>query len=1006
MQLTTTPSDLLFTVDTEYHGPHTLTVQTAARLDEQTVAVQLYRAATVPDLPQNFIIADYLLPGQYGRFFRNVQLRPVKPLATDLSPARLALDLLGRPDADVRSLDAGERYRQRLAHVPGRVGAPANLSWDDRHRRWKVPALNFTLVAHFLRADLGRVFGRDFWDSLKTPTHLGAPRIALQERRLLRLVGRGGGAGDCCPVEYLLEGGNLHQVRLRLRDTNLPFGPRGLGALSRAFLGLTKSDRISEAEKGDMATTFLARTADAYGYAVVDAVNTLLLYEEMGRRDRDLYCRFDVPEDLVPPLRATLGSRVSTFVEVTARALVAGGSERLRTRSSLRDLLRKGGAGLFDDEPEASKFGPQTAGVHGGLLLSRSPTRLWHEAPGMLADVHMSGCYNRVTSGISVYCGRPVILEPGIGALCLAHADDDGWLIRASGPITEGLNALVPSTQEAVTGENYRVRKRREARRRQREQAFPREAEHDREPRQGTQPARLYCKQVESGVVTAATWLVIQALPQALRRQYERLTADSVAFYPRALVAQDGADYDGLVEQYHRDGPPWETTLDEQDMVLVERRRVDAEFVTLRYPLHECARRIGEFRRQAQAAERGGALDLAWKAQANTLYGVLACRHHAVGNFVAANVITATARALAFMMSQALNAVQTITDGCTFRLDQIPAIPYAECLRKKPDYPIRRAEEGEDIPFLDPATVPTDPEGFASWYRQHAKWFFDLDGAEYDRLLETCDPEPKRATAESVTFDALGCDGAANYVKAARDGAGYRVLDTKARSYGRKSKEELEPWILATYPQDHLETLPPVTEDRELLSLTRAAQKVRAAVQGGATAAYFPLGFEQRKVLHYRIIKGSGFVFQTGRQRAKFLRQLQQFEERNSAGLEVVALRRAYAGRQEGSIQDVLELVYDMIQAGKDNLTKALNLTKVKTLRDLLRLAERQAEILRRKAEAEDELLRTISLSAQSLGEHPTALVVRAADVSSWGPHRHEVGLSSGEGYPIPSSPR
>src|SRR5262249_61822783 len=122
----------------------------------------------------------------------------------------------------------------------------------------------------------------------------------------------------------------------------------------------------------------------------------------------------------------------------------------------------------------------------------------------------------------------------------------------------------------------------------------------------------------------------------------------------------------------------------------------------------------------------GNGGDLAWKVPANSMYGVLASSPLPTNNFVGANQVTAWARAEAFALSQALNAVQTITDGCTYRLDQIPACTYAECLRIKPDYPIRRAEAGDGIPFVDSATIPTDDNGYTSWYRQHVKTFFEI----------------------------------------------------------------------------------------------------------------------------------------------------------------------------------------------------------------------------------------------------------------------------------------
>ena len=49
---------------------------------------------------------------------------------------------------------------------------------------------------------------------------------------------------------------------------------------------------------------------------------------------------------------------------------------------------------------KVSRYGTQVGKVHGGLLYSRSPTRFWHASPGMLRDVDMAGCYQRVISHV------------------------------------------------------------------------------------------------------------------------------------------------------------------------------------------------------------------------------------------------------------------------------------------------------------------------------------------------------------------------------------------------------------------------------------------------------------------------------------------------------------------------------------------------------------------------------------------------------------------------------
>src|SRR5262249_18367897 len=161
--------------------------------------------------------------------------------------------------------------------------------------------------------------------------------------------------------------------------------------------------------------------------------------------------------------------------------------------------------------------GSQTGKVHGGLLYSRSPYAFWHQSHGMLRDVDMVGCYNNVIARLRVHWGRPVIHEPGDHPLTLLqavdyvtrHADPDGWFIRVSGDIKAGRNALIPSTDNAVTSANYRERMAKGKRRQARHRAFHLEALRDPGSVKGTTGSRLYSERIESGVVTSATWLMI-----------------------------------------------------------------------------------------------------------------------------------------------------------------------------------------------------------------------------------------------------------------------------------------------------------------------------------------------------------------------------------------------------------------------------------------------------------------------------------------------------------------
>jgi hypothetical protein len=446
---------------------------------------------------------------------------------------------------------------------------------------------------------------------------------------------------------------------------------------------------------------------------------------------------------------------------------------------------------------------------------------------------------------------------------------------------------------------------------------------------------------------------MIQALPPEARASYENLTAESVVLYPRELVADTPERYEELFQQLRRDDLPWESMLDPTAWEIVTRERLDERHVALRHRIGEDVRHFIALREAAKAA-KDGAGDKVWKTTANAVYGVLASEHLVTSNFVAANQVTAWARALAFALSQTLNAIQTITDGATYRRDQIPACTYAECLRMQADYPLQRAEEG--VPFLPAEAVPDADDAFTASYREHAKRFFGVSGQEYDELFGAHELMHKKCSNGSRAFDALGCNGSGNYLKCVQNPQGeWQVTDHASRGFGRASKEVLQPWLIAAYSTDRIDKLPPLTTDRTLLSLSAALQKARKALHEKAEAVILPLGYDFVHPLNFQLLKLSAFVFDTPEQRAALLKQVQQLQKRTGCGLELLALRRRYRDRVQGSLTDVAKVVHHLIRAGDRDVASALNVRKLSPLLRTLARGRRE-ELTTMKKAAEDDL--------------------------------------------------
>jgi hypothetical protein len=974
--------------DSEFVGPHTLTVQFAARAGDD-IAVQVYHSTAIPP-PPVLRCPERLLPAAVRGPRRRVIVRPTKTLDRDLSPARVLGDLFDLPSLEPVDKSSGDLEAYGVVRA-----APV--------------ALVFTM--HYGTADFFRIFGQHFFADL-IERQIRSGTLVVLSRKLLAFKQ----VHETChrfvdPVlEYARYGGLLYPIRVGYFDTNLAYVRGSLDDLALTFLGVGKSADLTPADKQDMLATFLKKPRRAYTYAVRDSLLTLGVEERMRAEDRRMYEQLGFEAAAIPPLRPTLGSRVAdTITRSIARS--AAGSVLLSQRgkpladgragkpslAKVKSLLTRGSGQSIADE-RASAFGRQTGETHGGLLFSRSPTRLFHDAVGMFRDVDLSGCYASVLGSMNLYAGRPIIHEPGGGAMRLSEgvafvrehaAGRDAWVLKVSGPITAAPNVLIPSTRGALTHANYQSRA---ARKRARSRRHGLVFDWLFEAGKSTGNATTYTDVVEAGFVAWPTWLMIQAMPPALRKDYEDLEVETILFYPRAMVADTGPGYDALVERFRRGQTPWHATIDMERLEQVIVRHLDDDHVALRFDVGGLARTISEFRKEAKEVHgKGSGADLAWKQHANSMYGVAASRHLITNNVVCANVVTATARALAFAMQMSLNGVQVITDGCTYRCDQVPAGTFAGCLAAAPEYPIRRPDAG--VAHLPPGSVPGDDAAFTDWYRQHAQRFFGVAGADYDWLFGLHRLEHKECGDPGrAAFDGLCCDGSGNYVKLLRDGGGWEIADFKARSFKREAKAVLGPWVVRACEGDRYDGPPPVTESPHLLTYKEACRGARKALdaleaprskaerEDDPVMVYYPLGLEQRRVQAYKVIKRSAFLFRNPQQEEAFSRAMKKFADACGCGLEALALRRAGGGRRQGSLADVAEAVYRLIRAGELNPTRALNLTRSYIELERVRRTQYQ-ELLNRKAGANERLVRAIDGRTMDDPATLTGLYVQRSDI-------------------------
>jgi hypothetical protein len=410
---------------------------------------------------------------------------------------------------------------------------------------------------------------------------------------------------------------------------------------------------------------------------------------------------------------------------------------------------------------------------------------------------------------------------------------------------------------------------------------------------------------------------------------------------------------------------------------LLETISLDHEYVSLQFPLREYVRRIEEFRRVARAGSgTGSAAETAWKLQINTMYGVLAGPHSVTNNIVAANQITAQARASAWVQFMALNGLQVITDGCSYRRDRIPACTFRECLERQADYPLRHADGSSGIPFYDPAEIPLDDRGFNQWFRQHVRRYFELDESVLDRLILHQLEHKLTGTTGSASLDAMACDGSANYVKLTASNGTWEARDSKMRGYGGDSKNELVPWIIEMYSADEMCELPPVTVDHVLLKLKPASNAAdRALSQCSIREVILPLGYSNDVVKAYCALKVSAFICRDPRQYRALQRQVERLQRETGCGLDLLALRRAQ-GEADGSLSGVARRLFEYINSGRRDFSKAFNFRSErnsKRVDDAIFIRQDSMRSLRGQAETD---LRSQMVIQPGPDDEPTGIIV------------------------------
>lgn len=644
-----------------------------------------------------------------------------------------------------------------------------------------VPIYKVDLTAHFLDADFFKLWGKD-WQFLLLDTD-------LTQRRTLKGV-----------IEsYGYWGTQLVKVRIRLRDTMHRFPPSGGKGLAKQceIFGVKKDlikldiitdevaeligvERTTQAIMGNI-EILLKKNPDLFrSYAAMDCKATLAL--DIKQRELLAQVRVDQGLSEKSDIEDTTGSNVSALIkDLMFKHFEVSESKKITLKgkrkgvvvnneeSSVKVLTSLLSQTTVKNTQEIStnRLGFVPLRTVGGLLYSRMAKHPY--ISGVLGDLDIASAYGSQMANMYAYIGQPQIInyEDSNNPPTLREFIErskipqrcpiDGWYVRVSGKLDKALNTLILSDlrydnkpryvntlEDILKGEDSdtktRLLNRKHIERFNYDSVSVQKAE-----------SCILTKEVIHGLVNQQLLEVLATLPQEWYEEYLNLKVDTAIFVDSSLICDTVEEFESLYNQQNFE-LKYCKDFDTHQIV------PSVNNVCLRFPISEYWNDLTAKRAVYKKAK--DPIQEVYKLIINSGYGAFACVHLPVNNLLASNTITANIRSVAWLMMNALNGFQVITDGCTFSYDSIPVgLKFRDVLAKYPEYLVDYTSEIKSK--IDPNTWINES------YKQHLLDFYGLSKDSF--LIKTFDyalKEEKFNGEDHLTFNQFWNNNSGNYTKA------------------------------------------------------------------------------------------------------------------------------------------------------------------------------------------------------------------------------------------------
>lgn len=541
----------------------------------------------------------------------------------------------------------------------------------------KYPTCEFVLYAHFALAELFMIFEDDLKTQVKKFVQKG--KISMG-RRLVCKSNNGKNSQDSLKFsDYLISiDGIIYQFAFTFIDTCAVHGNASYATFC-ANTGIKLESKSSmDAYKSSMLVPYLKQPTEFDSYAKGD-LEVYAALENNSELFRDIYESLDILEYYQAP-KLTIGATVRDLLQ--ARIAKEFGVNPGQEKKLIELIMKYASASHL--RSNARNTSALLSKVRGGRCRNNRPTDTLLQ--GTLCDIDISGCYGEGQRNQIFPFGRPISEGLDLEDKNTYQKLGD-WYKQRKDELIDGAWIAIIST-DYLGDKSLKIEDRTEYKKLEYHQDFfeswfnfsikdlqqslsdsDLQENEFLDPKSGT--VKILNDVIVNGMLTSdgMDWILNVCSTRQRKELLENLNVIAALYYPKSERVDSPEKLLEAIEKHENDA---------QSVTKIEKGK--SAVLTLTAPCHAWyGVNLGDLLTNELLANRKRfpkkpikhPMNELYKLCVNTVYGILVSPHFNVSNTIVGNNITARARALAWCMEKGFYGVSSITDGCTFDLNNV-----------------------------------------------------------------------------------------------------------------------------------------------------------------------------------------------------------------------------------------------------------------------------------------------------------------------------------------------